>query len=118
MAASNITARDGALVSLFEPVVESRENTRGRLPAESRVLQDLTDNASTFVGHASETARQYVHQATDCVRGSAHQAANHFCEGVEGAKGLVRDRPGETLAICFGAGLLVGLVCAVKCRFR
>jgi uncharacterized protein YjbJ (UPF0337 family) len=70
-------------------------------------LQQLSEHATTIYGQAAEATRQYVHQASDQV-----------AEGLAGAKCLVRDRPGQSLAVCFGVGLVVGLAIALTWRCK
>jgi uncharacterized protein YjbJ (UPF0337 family) len=81
-------------------------------------LQELTQGAGAAVSNTVEAARQYVHQATDSVRGSARQAADQVYEGIEGAKYYVRERPAESLAMCFGAGLLAGVLLTLALRAK
>jgi uncharacterized protein YjbJ (UPF0337 family) len=88
---------------------EARESVEG-------YLKELSENAGGFVGQATETARQYAHRASETFRDTAHRAAEDYEEGVAGVCSFVRDRPGQALAIGFGAGLLVGLIVALSCR--
>jgi uncharacterized protein YjbJ (UPF0337 family) len=81
-------------------------------------LQEITQGAGAAVSNAVETARQYVHQATNSVRGSARQATDQVCEGIEGAKYYARERPAESLAICFGTGLIAGVLLTVALRAK
>jgi uncharacterized protein YjbJ (UPF0337 family) len=94
-----------------------RKTGAGREAIEN-YLQNLTENASTMMGQATESARQYMHQATESVRGSARFATDQLQEGFSGAQDMVRERPGQALAICFGAGLLVGLAIAATWHSR
>jgi uncharacterized protein YjbJ (UPF0337 family) len=79
-------------------------------------LNQLSENAGGYVGQATEAARQYAHQMSDTFRDTAKRATDQYEEGMEGVKEYVHNRPGQALAICFGAGLLVGLI--VAARFR
>jgi uncharacterized protein YjbJ (UPF0337 family) len=88
-----------------------RKTGAGREAIEN-YLQDLTEKAGTMASQATESARQYMHQASESLRDSTRFAADHFQEGLAGARDMVRERPGPALAICFGAGLLVGLAIA------
>jgi uncharacterized protein YjbJ (UPF0337 family) len=94
-----------------------RKTGEGREAVE-RYLQELSENAESVVGQAAATARQYAHQATDYVRDSSQRAADQMSGGIEDVRCLVRDHPGQTLAICFGAGLVVGLVIALSWRCK
>jgi uncharacterized protein YjbJ (UPF0337 family) len=78
-------------------------------------LKELTESAGSFAGQAAETARHYAGQASEAIRDTANKAADQWGEGVEGVKCMLHDRPGQTLAICFGLGLLVGLLVSKTC---
>jgi len=57
--------------------------------------------------HAAETVQQAVRQAADQVR-SGYDAAERF----------VRERPGQSLAVCFGVGVITGVVIGLFLRSR
>jgi uncharacterized protein YjbJ (UPF0337 family) len=78
----------------------------GREAIES-YLQQLSDSAATVFGQAAEATRQCMHQATD-------QAS----EGLAGASCLVRSSPGKAIAVCFGVGLVAGMLMVLKWRCR
>jgi uncharacterized protein YjbJ (UPF0337 family) len=94
-----------------------RKTGEGREAVEG-FLHDLTAGAGTFAGQAAESVREGVRQAAECARGSARQAAEQFAELRECTQCLVRDRPGLALAISFGAGMLAGLILALKHRAK
>jgi uncharacterized protein YjbJ (UPF0337 family) len=75
-----------------------------------RVLNELSDQAGGAFTQATETARQYVDQAGEKLRGVADQIRERTREGYEGAQQMVRRRPAESVAVAFGAGLVVGLL--------
>ena len=81
-------------------------------------LNQVTENAGSMMGKASETIRGYAHQATSTLQDTAHQAADQVRGGYIQAERLVRDRPGESLAVCFGIGLVVGVLVALTLRSR
>ncbi len=74
----------------------------GRQTVES-FLQGLTASAGSLAGQTAEAARQTAHCATD-----------RLSQGAAEARCWVRDRPCQALAVCFGLGLAVGLVMALK----
>src|SRR5207244_1422877 len=78
-------------------------------------LEELTSNGSSAFGQATETAREYAHQAMDSVQERSKQAAETFRRGYEEAaksmrhgydqaEELIKERPTESLAVCFGIG--------------
>ena len=71
--------------------------------AIEQYLQEISGSAASAVG----TARDYAQHASDQV-----------CAGYAKADRFVRDRPGESLLVCFGVGLITGVVIALSLRSR
>ena len=71
--------------------------------AIERYLQEISGSAASAVG----TARDYAQHASDQV-----------CAGYAKADRFVRDRPGASLLVCFGLGLITGVVIALSLRSR
>ncbi len=88
-----------------------RKTGEGREAVE-RFLNDVTEDGPTAVNQAAEAMRDYAHQASDRIQEGAQQAADAVRQGYEDAQDMVRSRPSEAAAICFGAGVLTGLVVA------
>jgi uncharacterized protein YjbJ (UPF0337 family) len=95
---------------------EARESVMG-------FLNDVSVNGSGFVGQAAEGVKEYAHQAAEKFQEGSHQAVESLQHGYESlrqgyaeAEGLVRRRPSEAAAVCFGVGILTGLVIAVLAR--
>jgi uncharacterized protein YjbJ (UPF0337 family) len=96
-----------------------KKTGEGRESVE-RFLNEVTANGSSAVAHATETASEYAHQAGAKIQEGARHAAEAVQEGYESlsrgyeeAEEMVRRRPGESVAVCFGAGVLTGLVVAL-----
>jgi uncharacterized protein YjbJ (UPF0337 family) len=90
-------------------------------------LDELTNNST--VQHAKEKVQEYVHQvsdtvneyaagASDTVREGIHSAAESARAGYMQTERLVRQRPVESLAVCFGAGLITGVVAGLMLRSK
>jgi len=75
-----------------------------------RALSELSDQAGSAFTNVTETARQYMDQATDQFRGAADQIRQRASEGYDEAQEMLRRRPAESVAVAFGAGLVVGLL--------
>lgn len=73
-------------------------------------LNEIGSNASSMFGAASEKARQYARQASDTFGDVQKQTLDQLGAGYAEAQRLVRDRPAMSLLVCFGAGLLTGLI--------
>jgi uncharacterized protein YjbJ (UPF0337 family) len=92
-------------------------------------LEELTSNGSSAVGQAAEAAREYAHQAMETVQETSKQAADTFRrgykqasesvqQGYEQAEEMVKERPAESLAVCFGVGMVVGVLLGLTLRSR
>lgn len=86
--------------------------------AIQRYLQEVSGNAASAVGTASETVRDYAQHATESVQQTARQAAERVRAGYNEAERFVRDRPGKSLLVCFGLGLIAGAVIVLSRRSR
>ena len=89
-----------------------RKTGEGREAVERFLDEVTTSGASTFEQVAG-TVRDYAQQASDRVQDSAQHAAEALRHRYEEAEAMVRRRPSEAAALCFGAGILTGLVVAL-----
>jgi uncharacterized protein YjbJ (UPF0337 family) len=84
--------------------------------AIEQYLQETFGSAASAIGTTAETARDYAQHASAAVQHTARQAADHVRAGYGEAERFVRDRPGTSLAVCFGVGLITGVVVALSLR--
>lgn len=75
-------------------------------------------NGASAVSRASESVRAYAQQATEAVQEATHQAAESVREEYAEVEDMVRQRPAESLAVCFGAGVVTGVVVSLLLRWR
>lgn len=88
---------------------EARENIE-------EFFDQLESSASSAVGSATETVRRYALDASESVQEGTRQAAEKIRESYADAETLVRERPAESVAVCFGAGLITGVVVGLLLR--
>jgi uncharacterized protein YjbJ (UPF0337 family) len=81
-------------------------------------LEEVTRNGSSSVGQAAETVRQYATQASERMQEGTRQAQETFRQGYDQAEHMVRERPVESMAVCFGAGMFVGVLMGIMMRSR
>jgi len=92
-------------------------------------LDELSSNGSSSLSQAAETVRTYANQAGEQVRGYANQAAESMQDtgkraaemarkGADDAQEMIRQRPAESAAVCFGAGIVFGVVLGLLMRSR
>ncbi len=89
--------------------VIQRKTGEGREAIEN-YLGEVSGAASSAFGQTAENVRRFSNQAAESVQHTAQQAAQQFRVGIDEAERFVRDRPRESLAICFGIGLVTGVV--------
>ena len=83
-----------------------------------RYLQEVSGSAASAIGAATETAGDYAKQASETAQHAATEVADHLRAGYNEAERFVRDRPGESMLVCFGVGLITGVVVALALRSR
>jgi len=81
-------------------------------------LEELTANGASAIGQASETVREYAQQAAGAVQEGSKQAMDQVRRGYDDAEEMIRQRPGESAAVCFGVGVLVGALLGIALRSR
>ena len=86
--------------------------------AIEQYLQEISGSAASAISTAAETVRDYAQYAAANVQHTAKQAAGEVRAGYNEAERFVRDRPGESLLVCFGVGLITGVVIALSLRSR
>ena len=81
-------------------------------------LQEMSDGAASAIGTAAGAVRDYAQHASESVQDTAKQAADQVRAGYDEAERFVRNRPGESLLVCLGVGLIAGVVIALSLRSR
>ena len=81
-------------------------------------LQEMSGSAASAIGTVAETVRDYAQHASESVQHTAKHASDQVHAGYDQAERFVRDRPGESLLVCFGVGLITGVVVALSLRSR
>jgi uncharacterized protein YjbJ (UPF0337 family) len=89
-----------------------RKTGEGREAIE-KYLNELSGSAASAFGQSAESLRQYTQRAAETVQTTARQAADQVRSGYIEAERFVHDRPRESLAICFGVGLVTGVLVAM-----
>lgn len=89
----------------------------GRQQVE-RLVNEFNEQTGGAISKVADTARQYADQAREAVRGAAEQVRYQASERYQDAQEMVRQQPGEAVAVAFGTGLLVGLLIGLMARSR
>jgi uncharacterized protein YjbJ (UPF0337 family) len=83
-----------------------------------RYLEELTGSAASAASKASETMREYVDTAGESLRSAKKQAGEAVKAGYSKTEQMVQERPVESLAVCFGAGIVTGVIFGLVLRSR
>ena len=83
-----------------------------------KYVSSLADSASEYSQHAVEVAREYRDMAALRAQELAEQVGDQAQMGYEEAQRVVREKPAQSLAVCFGVGMLVGVVSGLVLRSR
>jgi uncharacterized protein YjbJ (UPF0337 family) len=83
-----------------------------------KFLDSLTAEGASGIGRASEAVRTYAHQAAESVQQTSKQAAESVMDSYHDVEDMVRERPAESLAVCFGVGVITGVVLSLLFRSR
>jgi uncharacterized protein YjbJ (UPF0337 family) len=94
-----------------------RKTGEGRSAIES-FLEQATADGSSAVSRATAVAGEYAKEMAEKVQETSQQAAESVRRGYEEAEKMVKQRPAESIAICFGAGVLAGLMLGLILRSR
>lgn len=86
--------------------------------AVENFLEEVTSNGASTFGQATAAVGEYAQQAASRLKETSQQAAESVRHGYEEAERMVKQRPGESVAVCFGAGVLAGLMLGLMMRSR
>jgi len=78
----------------------------------------LSAGGAAAFKRAGETARAGAQHAAGSVQKASQNAAAAVREGYADVEELVRERPAESLAVVFGAGIITGVVVSLLLRSR
>ncbi len=106
--------------------VEQLVGTIQRRTGEARetveeFLEELTGSESSTQERAEKVgqkARHYAHAAQESIQETAQQAAANVRAGYARTEETVQRRPMESLAVCFGVGLIAGAILGMMVRSR
>ena len=81
-------------------------------------LRSAAKEGAAWKDRIVDTAHEYATAAAEGSQEFAHQAADAARSGYDQTRKLVKHRPMESLAVCFGIGLLTGVIVALTMRSR
>lgn len=79
-------------------------------------LDNLSQEGQSIWASATQTVREYAGSAGQAIQDTAQAAQEQLQYGIEHTGEMVRNRPIESLAVCFGVGMVVGIVTGMMLR--
>lgn len=83
-----------------------------------KALNEFADSGESVANRASKAVGQVAEQVGERLRGSSDYIAAHAEEGYAQARRYVSQRPGQSVAVMFGAGIALGLLVGLTLRSR
>jgi uncharacterized protein YjbJ (UPF0337 family) len=96
--------------NLEELVGLIQQKTGESRDAIQNFLSQFSSQGVSAVSAMADQARRYVGQAAERFQGASRQMADSLRSGYGQAQQMVQQRPGQSLATAFGAGLVIGMV--------
>jgi len=97
---------------------EARSSIEGYLDELGGGVSSVAESVRNSAGRLASSAREYTHRAAESFSG----ASQHMMEGMRDrysdAERMVRDNPTSSLAVVFGAGLVLGILAGLMLRSR
>jgi uncharacterized protein YjbJ (UPF0337 family) len=94
-----------------EEIVGAIQRKTGETREEiEKAMHEVLSNSASTVSHLAEKASEYAQHATKTAQDAGKQAVAQVRHGYEHAENYVRDRPAESLVICFATGVVTGAV--------
>jgi uncharacterized protein YjbJ (UPF0337 family) len=79
-------------------------------------LEQISADGASVASCMAERVRQGVQSAADTVQESSEEAMDYMRQGYDDAQEMVRQRPAESVVMCFGVGLVAGLLVGLLVR--
>ena len=90
---------------------ESRE-------AIERKLVEFSDGLATFTQQAAASVRQGARHVSEKIQAAGEKLSDSARHTLSETEALVQQRPAESVAVAFGAGLIAGVVLGLALRSR
>lgn len=79
-------------------------------------LEEASENGASAASRMADRVRQGVQHATEAVQESSEDAIDYVKQGYNEAQEMVRQRPSESVVLCFGVGVVAGLLVGLLVR--
>ncbi len=86
--------------------------------AVQKWVNEMNEQAAPMFDRARQTAAEYADSISHAASDGVERVRENIAAGQTQAARMVRRRPGESVAVAFGAGLVAGVIVAMSMRSR
>jgi len=104
---------DGNVDQLVGKIQRKTGETRA---AVEEFLGEMAEEGSSMAAHLRDRVQEGAAQVSESVREQVRGGYEALSEGYEEAERFIQDRPGQTIAVAFGLGLVAGIGVALLFR--
>ena len=79
-------------------------------------LDQALKSGESMVQNAADTVREYATRATDVVKDQYDRVNKQMESGLEDAQDIIRTRPGMSVGVAFGVGIVAGALVSILLR--
>lgn len=109
----DFAAAKGSVDQLIGKIQQRTGESKANIEA---FLDSAIESGASGFSQAAEKIREYASGVTDSTHEHYEHAQEALADGLENATSAVRRRPAESVAVCFGAGLIAGAVLGLILR--
>lgn len=95
-------------------MIEQKTGTARR--EVEQFLDGATMSGESLVANAADTVRQYANRATEVAKDQYDRVNKQVETGLEEAQEAIRSRPGMSVGVAFGAGVVAGALVGILLR--
>jgi uncharacterized protein YjbJ (UPF0337 family) len=115
LSADDLRSFNGNVDQLVGMIQRKTGETR---EAVQKFLEEATADGSSFIAAAAQTARDYANRAAESAADTYESVTDQVRDTYSDAEGMVRTRPGQSVAVAFGVGMIAGLLVGLTLRQR
>ena len=109
----DVSTFNGNVDQLIGLIQRKTGEARGSI---EKFLEEATGSGAEGFAQAGEAVRHFAENAAEQVQQTTKMASEQVQKGYHEAEKMVRERPGESVAVVFGAGLCLGVLFGLMVR--
>ena len=115
IASEDLDSFNGNVQQLVDTIQRKTGEARDSI---EQYFEQFSADSSAALGQANAFVRAGAQQAAESIQHSSKRVVSSVRKGYDDVEKAVQRSPGKSLAICFGAGLLAGILVTMVMRRR